>query len=87
MIIGNRFVTGITYPLHGDKVRRDWLVQKAYDRKLRREAAKRGSEVKIEIYEGLHHVFQRCVQSLPSARRAFDSAAHFLSTHWYFECP
>lgn len=51
------------------------------------EAAKRGGEVKIEIYEGLHHVFQRCVQDLPSARRAFDSAAHFLSTHWSFECP
>lgn len=52
-----------------------------------REAAKRGGEVKIEIYEGLHHVFQRCVQNLPSARRAFDSAAQFLSTHWSSECP
>jgi len=37
MIIGNRFETHVTYPLHPDKVRRGWLVQKAYDRQSGRD--------------------------------------------------
>ncbi len=45
-------------------------------------AAAKGGEVQLEVYEGLHHVFQRCVEALPSARLAFDRAARFLSAHW-----
>lgn len=37
MLIGNRFETGVTYALTEDKARRDWLVQRAYDRTLRRD--------------------------------------------------
>ena len=45
-------------------------------------AAARGGHVRLDVYEGLHHVFQRAVQVLPSARRALDDAAEFLSRHW-----
>ncbi len=45
-------------------------------------AAERGGEVRLEIYEGLHHVFQRCVRQLQSARDAFDGAATFIGSHW-----
>jgi monoterpene epsilon-lactone hydrolase len=45
-------------------------------------AAERGGEVRLDIYEGLHHVFQRATATLPSARRAFDDAASFFVRHW-----
>ena len=45
-------------------------------------AAERDGEVSLEIFEGLHHVFQRSVTELPSARRALDNVAAFLSRHW-----
>lgn len=45
-------------------------------------AAARGGEVRLDIYEGLHHVFQRSTDALPSARNALDAAAQFLSDHW-----
>ena len=45
-------------------------------------AAQKGGEVRIELYEGLHHVFQRCVVELPAARKALDAAAAFVSAHW-----
>ena len=44
-------------------------------------AAARGGHVRLDVYEGLHHVFQRAVQILPSARHALDDAAEFLSRH------
>lgn len=45
-------------------------------------AGEKGGEVHLDIFEGLHHVFQRSTQHLPSARRALDHAAAFLSRHW-----
>ena len=45
-------------------------------------AAQKGGEVRLDIFEGMHHVFQRCTEQLSSARLAFDDAAHFLSRHW-----
>lgn len=45
-------------------------------------AAARGGEVRLDIYEGLHHVFQRATETLPSARKALDAAAQFLSDRW-----
>ena len=45
-------------------------------------AAAKGGEVRLDVFEGMHHVFQRCVEDLACARRAFDLAADFLTTHW-----
>jgi epsilon-lactone hydrolase len=44
-------------------------------------AAERGGEVHLEIYEGLHHVFQRLVD-LAAARAAFDDMAAFIDRSW-----
>ncbi|WFR94097.1 alpha/beta hydrolase fold domain-containing protein [Rhizobium tumorigenes] len=46
-------------------------------------AATRGGEVRLDIYDGLHHVFQRSTEELPSAGNALDAAAQFLSDHWH----
>jgi acetyl esterase/lipase len=51
-------------------------------RRYAKAAAATGSAVTLEIYEGLHHVFQRSVDSLPSAAAALDSAADFLGQWW-----
>lgn len=45
-------------------------------------AAAKGGEVHLDIYEGLHHVFQRSTEQLASARHALNAAARFLSDHW-----
>lgn len=45
-------------------------------------AAKRGNEVVLDVFEGLHHVFQRAVVELPSARRALDMSSQFITAHW-----
>jgi len=45
-------------------------------------AAAKGGEVRLDLFEGLHHVFQRSTEDLPSACRALDDAAGFLSRHW-----
>ncbi len=37
--------------------------------------------VRLEVYEGMHHVFQLNVEQLKSARTALDSAGEFLSSH------
>ena len=37
MAIANRFETGVTFPLHPDKARRGWLVQRAFDRQCGRD--------------------------------------------------
>jgi acetyl esterase/lipase len=42
-------------------------------------AARRGNTVQLEIYEGLHHVFQRSTHELASARYALDQIAAFIS--------
>jgi monoterpene epsilon-lactone hydrolase len=45
-------------------------------------AAKQGGVVQLDVFEGLHHVFQRCVADLSRARQAFDLTAQFISAHW-----
>jgi monoterpene epsilon-lactone hydrolase len=45
-------------------------------------AATKNGEVRFDVFEGLHHVFQRSAKELPSARRALDTAADFVSDHW-----
>jgi monoterpene epsilon-lactone hydrolase len=45
-------------------------------------AAERGGVVRLDVFEGLHHVFQRSAPELPSAGRALDDAAAFVSAHW-----
>lgn len=47
-------------------------------------AAGSGGEVQLDIFDGLHHVFQRATEELPSARAALDAAAHFIRVHWRF---
>lgn len=51
-------------------------------RRYARAAAERGGEVALEIFEGMHHVFQRAVGQLPGADAAWDLAASFISAHW-----
>jgi monoterpene epsilon-lactone hydrolase len=41
-----------------------------------------GGTVTLEVWQGMHHVFQLNVVQLGSARRALDGAAEFLSRHW-----
>lgn len=45
-------------------------------------AAHQGSEVKLELFEGLHHVFQRDVGSLAIADQALDQTARFVTNRW-----
>ena len=45
-------------------------------------AAARGGVVQLDVYQGLHHVFQRATTELASARHALDAAARFIETHW-----
>ena len=45
-------------------------------------AATRGGKVQLDVYEGLHHVFQRSTEKLRSARVALDAAGSFIATHW-----
>ena len=45
-------------------------------------AAQQGAAVQLEIYEGLHHVFQRSTHELSSARYALDEVARFISRYW-----
>lgn len=40
-----------------------------------------GGAVRLEVWEGMHHVFQLNVERLGSARRALDNAGDFLSSH------
>lgn len=45
-------------------------------------AALKGGKVQLDVFEGLHHVFQRAVADLPSAGRALNDAASFVREHW-----
>jgi epsilon-lactone hydrolase len=40
-----------------------------------------GGSARLEVWEGMHHVFQLNVEQLVSARRALDATAEFLSEH------
>lgn len=42
---------------------------------------KAGGSVRLEVWQGMHHVFQLNVEQLASARRALDIAADFVTTH------
>lgn len=44
-------------------------------------AAALGGEVHLDIYEGMHHVFQSNIE-LEAARHALDAAAVFITRHW-----
>src|SRR5471030_1306885 len=50
-------------------------------RRYAQAAADRGGEVQLDVYEGLHHVFQGAAKDLPTARRALDAVAAFLGRH------
>jgi monoterpene epsilon-lactone hydrolase len=41
-----------------------------------------GGTVHLDIYDGMHHVFQRSTRELASARAALDAAAQFVDMHW-----
>jgi len=51
-------------------------------RRYARAASGAGAAVRLELWQGLHHVFQLDVETLASARRALDRAAAFLSSAW-----
>jgi len=51
-------------------------------RRYAQAAAEKGGEVQLDVFEGLHHVFQGSTRDLPSARRALDEVAEFLNRHW-----
>ena len=44
-------------------------------------ARKAGVSITLEIWQGMHHVFQLDVKTLASSRRALDHAAAFLRSH------
>jgi epsilon-lactone hydrolase len=44
---------------------------------------KAGGTVRLEIWQGMHHVFQLNVAQLSSARKALDVTADFLRTHLF----
>lgn len=45
-------------------------------------AAKKGGEVRLDIYDGLYHVFQRDIGALAAAQQATERAAAFIAAHW-----
>jgi epsilon-lactone hydrolase len=51
-------------------------------RRFAEAASKTGTEVMLEEWQGMHHVFVLNTQQLASARRALDHAAAFLEKHW-----
>ena len=51
-------------------------------RRYAQAAAAKGGDVRLDVFEGLHHVFQGAAKDLPTARRALDAVATFLSSHW-----
>lgn len=51
-------------------------------RRYANRASQKGGTVRLDIYEGLHHVFQAHTRDLPSARRALSAAADFIARHW-----
>ena len=44
------------------------------------EARKAGAPITLEVWQGMHHVFQLDVKTLASAGRALDRAAAFLGS-------
>lgn len=50
-------------------------------RRLAEQAARRGAVVRLDVFEGLYHVFQRDVGTLKTAGTALDIAAKFIVEH------
>ena len=51
-------------------------------RQYAKHAAERGGIVALDIFAGMHHVFQRDVGSIETAELALDLAAQFINGHW-----
>ena len=51
-------------------------------RRFAKAASAAGSEVVLEEWQGMHHVFPLNTDRLATARRALDHAATFLAKHW-----
>jgi acetyl esterase/lipase len=51
-------------------------------RRFAEAASTTGTDVMLEEWQGMHHVFVLNTQHLASARRALDHAAAFLEKHW-----
>jgi epsilon-lactone hydrolase len=51
-------------------------------RRFAEAASRTGTDVTLEEWQGMHHVFVLNVHQLASARRALDHAAAFLEKHW-----
>jgi acetyl esterase/lipase len=45
-------------------------------------AAEKGGTVALDIFLGMHHVFQRDIGSIETAERALNLAAQFIDRHW-----
>lgn len=45
-------------------------------------AAGKGSQVRLDIFDGMYHVFQRDVGTLKTARTALEIAAQFIAEQW-----
>jgi len=45
-------------------------------------AAEKGGIVALDIFLGMHHVFQRDIGSIETAERALNLAAQFIDRHW-----
>ncbi|BAX99223.1 acetylesterase [Mycobacteroides stephanolepidis] len=50
-------------------------------RRLAERVTAAGGTVGLEVWQGMHHVFQLNVEQLVGARKALDSVADFLTTH------
>jgi epsilon-lactone hydrolase len=80
----------IASPLFGDlKGLPPLLIQVGTDERLLDDsrqyadrAAKAGVPVELQVFEGMHHVFQLDVPHLQSSRDALDRAARFLRTQF-----
>lgn len=51
-------------------------------RRFAEAASRAGTDVTIEEWQGMHHVFQLNTRELSSARRALDNAAAFVNKSW-----
>jgi monoterpene epsilon-lactone hydrolase len=51
-------------------------------RRYAEAAGARGGEVRLDVYQGLHHIFQHESGTLPSARRALDDVGTFVARHF-----
>jgi acetyl esterase/lipase len=79
-------VDPLASPLHGDlRGLPPLLIQVGTDERLLDDsrqyasrAARAGVSVELEVWEGMHHVFQLDVEGIDSSRKALDRAARFL---------